>query len=177
MHHKHIMCARHWFSYCHYYYCFIRNIVCLDQNIQKQFKMDRLLLKVVLRHLVGKEQAESAMRGRLLTRSGWMTQTGYREPRRAGNTGSRAGLESKPWEQKPDWISESLETSNFCVLPIFILLKGMSTEVILLPNVCLMGVEWMIWSLAHSPTDGDKLYSRCWFKESLLGKPPSLDLI
>ena len=93
---------------------------------------------------MGKEQAESAMRGRLLTRSGWMTQTGYREPRRAGNTGSRAGLESKPWEQKPDWISESLETSNFCVLPIFILLKGMSTEVILLPNVCLMGVEWMI---------------------------------
>lgn len=66
------------------------------------------------------------------------------EPLRTSNSRCRAGLESNPWEQKPEWISESLETSNFCVLPIFILLTGMSTEVILLPNVYLMGVEWMI---------------------------------
>lgn len=38
--------------------------------------MDRILLKVALRHLVGKEQAEEAIRRLLLVRSGWMTQTG-----------------------------------------------------------------------------------------------------
>ena len=48
----------------------------MDQNIQKQFKMERILLKVDLRHLLGKEQAEATIRRLLLVRTGWMTQTG-----------------------------------------------------------------------------------------------------
>lgn len=116
----------------------------MDKNIQKQCKTERILLKVDLRHLLGKEQAEATIKRLLLLRIGWMAQTGDKEPPRTSSPGSRAGLESKPWEQKPNWTSESLETSNFCVLQIFILLTGMSTEVILLSNVCLMGVEWMI---------------------------------
>ena len=55
-----------------------------------------------LRHLLGKEQAEATVRRLLLVRTGWTAQTGDQEPPRTSNPGSRAGLESKPWEQKPN---------------------------------------------------------------------------
>lgn len=77
-------------------------------------------------------------------RTGWMTQTGGQEPLRTSNPRCRACLELNPLGTKARMDFRITRDGNFCVLPIFILLTGMSTEVILLPNVYLMDVEWMI---------------------------------